>query len=83
MIKTVETALSKCADIGGEFPTITNLNEEKRFIKKLLIAGLVRQISKKSNSGCFLGFKKINAAVSIRIQKWQGCFQENKLIISL
>ena len=53
LIKTVNTALSKCADIDGEFPTITNLNEEKRFVKKLLKAGLVRRISKKSNIKTF------------------------------
>lgn len=53
LVKTVETALSKCAGIDGEFPTITNLNEEQQFVKKLLKAGLVRRISKKTLSRSF------------------------------
>ena len=55
LIKTVETALSKCADIDGEFPTITNMKEEKIFIKKLLKTGLVRRLCTKTLSRYFLG----------------------------
>ena len=54
-VKTVETALLKCADINGEFPTITNMKEEKMFIKKLLNTGVVRRLYTKALLRRFLG----------------------------